>query len=373
MKLARRQPRRGAAEGELRDRRRGDGAAQAAPDEGSVRVHALRARAQLLLRARRAARSDEGGHLLQEGEPHRSEDGRGAPHARRRAISIKGSRSARRGSTRTRSISSPGTTRRWRASARLYRAEGNRVRAQEMVEKALDARPYDIEMREMLGELLWESAELDRALSRAREGGRGGAAQPAGAAHAGAHLRGQGRDATIWPRSSSASRSSRPRTSRSSSISASAYQRMGDNGKAIGAYEEILKKRSAATSTRSSSSATAIGGTTSPTRRSRAYQKVMKISPQDPRPVLPARRGLRGGGQRQQGGAGVPGRAAVQALPRRGVVEPRRDRVPARRSVEGDVVPVARGGARADAAQGALQLRAPAVGEEGARQARSTS
>src|SRR6185369_3957666 len=46
---------------------------------------------------------------------------------------------------------------------RLYRLEGNRVRAQELAEKALEIRPEDIETREIYGELLWENAELERA------------------------------------------------------------------------------------------------------------------------------------------------------------------------------------------------------------------
>src|SRR4029450_13557623 len=49
--------------------------------------------------------------------------------------------------------------------ARIYRAEGNRARAQELVEKALEGGPYDGERREMLGEILWEAAELDQALA----------------------------------------------------------------------------------------------------------------------------------------------------------------------------------------------------------------
>src|SRR5262249_18455248 len=85
-----------------------------------------------------------------------------------------------------------------------------------------------------------------------------------------------------------------------------------------------------------------------------------------PAPLFLARRGLRGDGERRQGGAGVSGCAAVQALSRRGVDEPWCDCLSTRRSVEGDLVLVARGGEGAVAAQGPLQLCAAPVGEEGA-------
>ena len=44
------------------------------------------------------------------------------------------------------------------------------MRATELTEKALEVRPYDIEAREMLGELLWEAAELDRAHAELEQG-----------------------------------------------------------------------------------------------------------------------------------------------------------------------------------------------------------
>ena len=44
----------------------------------------------------------------------------------------------------------------------------------------------------MLGELMWESGELDEAHGRAEKVVAAAAASPAGAAHAGAHLCGRG-------------------------------------------------------------------------------------------------------------------------------------------------------------------------------------
>src|SRR5205085_42958 len=49
--------------------------------------------------------------------------------------------------------------------ARLYRAASRRQPAQEMAARALELRPFDDEMRFLLGQLEWEAGELDKALA----------------------------------------------------------------------------------------------------------------------------------------------------------------------------------------------------------------
>jgi len=168
--------------------------------------------------------------------------------------------------------------------ARLYRAEGNRVRAEELVEKALVERPYDLEMREMLGELLWESAELDRALAELEKV----------VAVAPRNLAARRTLALIYA-AKGATNDLAAELERITQLApddvevkldlGSAYQRMGDNGRAIGAYEEILKK-----DPRNVNALKFVGDCY---RRNKetdkaiaAYQKVMKIQPQDPRPYF---------------------------------------------------------------------------------------
>lgn len=168
--------------------------------------------------------------------------------------------------------------------ARLYRAEGNRTRAEELVEKALVERPYDIEMREMLGELLWESAELDRALAELEKV----------VAVAPRHLQARRTLALIYA-AKGATNDLAAELERITQLApedvevkldlGSAYQRMGDNGRAIGAYEEILK--------RDPKNVNALKFVGDCYRRNRetdkaiaAYQRVMKIQPQDPRPYF---------------------------------------------------------------------------------------
>ena len=204
----------------------------------------------------------------------------------------------------------------------------------------------------MLGEILWESAELDRALAELEKvvGDRRRATCRRGARWR-SSTRPRARP-TIWRRSSSACTQLAPEDVEVKLDLGSAYQRMGDN---VARHRRL--RRDAQAAIRSNVQALKFVGDCY--RRAKetdkaiaAYQKVHEARSRRSAALLPARRGLRGGGQRHQGRAGVPGRAAVQALPRRGVDQPGRDRVPARRSVEGDLVPVARGGAGADAAQG---------------------
>jgi Flp pilus assembly protein TadD len=168
--------------------------------------------------------------------------------------------------------------------ARLYRHDSNRTRTLELVEKALDARPYDVDAREMLGELLWENGDLDAAEIELEK------------------------VIAVAPRSLSARRTialiyaAKGRTQdleeeleRVAELApddveirldlASAYQRTGSLDKAIGAYEEVLKHQP--------KSAVAWKFIGDCYRRKGdhdkaifAYQKVMKLAPEDPRPYF---------------------------------------------------------------------------------------
>ena len=147
----------------------------------------------------------------------------------------------------------------------------------------------------------------------------------------------------------------------------SAYQRIGDNEQGDRRLRRGAQAQPQATSRRSSCSATAIAVSKDPEKAIAAYQRARKLAPEDPRPYFLL------GAAYEEAGDDVKAEAVFQdaqqfqrylgeAWINLGVAG-----VPPRRSVEGQLVPLARGGARADAAQGALQLRAGAVGEEGAR------
>jgi tetratricopeptide (TPR) repeat protein len=167
---------------------------------------------------------------------------------------------------------------------RLYRHDGNRTRTLELVEKALEARPYDIEARETLGELLWESGDLDAAEIELEK------------------------VVAVAPRSLSARRTlaliyaAKGRTQdleeeleRVADIApddveirldlASAYQRTGSLDKAIGAYEEVLKHQpKSAVAWKFIGDCYRRKGDTD--KAITAYQKVMKLAPEDPRPYF---------------------------------------------------------------------------------------
>jgi Flp pilus assembly protein TadD len=168
--------------------------------------------------------------------------------------------------------------------AKLYRVEGNRARAQEMVEKALEIRTWDVDMRVMLGEILWETAELDRALAELEKV----------VAIAPRHLQARRTLALIYAAKGQtndlAAELERIAQLAPDDIDVkldlgSAYQRMGDTTRAIGAYEEILK--------RDPRNVQALKFAGDCYRRARdtdkaiaAYQRVMKLSPSDPRPYF---------------------------------------------------------------------------------------
>ena len=170
------------------------------------------------------------------------------------------------------------------ALVRLYRHDGNRARTLELVEKALEARPYDVEARQVLGELLWESGELDAAETELEK------------------------VIAVTPRSLTARRTlaliyaAKGRTldleqelERVAELApedvevrldlASAYQRTGSLDKAIGAYEEVLRRQP-----KSAIAWKFVGDCYRKKgdldRAVSAYQRVMKLQPEDPRPYF---------------------------------------------------------------------------------------
>jgi Flp pilus assembly protein TadD len=167
---------------------------------------------------------------------------------------------------------------------RLYRHDGNRTRTLELVEKALEARPYDVEARQTYGELLWEGGDLDGAEGELEK------------------------VIAVQPRSLQARRTlaliyaAKGRTSdleaeleRVAELApddveirldlASAYQRTGALDKAITAYEEVIKKQP-----KSAIAWKFVGDCYrrkgEPDKAVTAYQRVMKLSPEDPRPYF---------------------------------------------------------------------------------------
>ena len=167
---------------------------------------------------------------------------------------------------------------------RLYRHDGNRARTQELVEKALEARPYDVEARQVYGELLWENADLDQAKIELEK------------------------VLAVQPRSLNARRTlaliyaAKGQTldleaelERVAELApedvdirldlASAYQRTGSLDKAIGAYEEVLRRQP-----KSAVAWKFVGDCYrrkgEPEKAVVAYQRVMKLQPDDPRPYF---------------------------------------------------------------------------------------
>jgi tetratricopeptide (TPR) repeat protein len=168
--------------------------------------------------------------------------------------------------------------------ARLYRVEGNRTRAQELIEKALEVRADDVEMREMLGEILWESADLDGALAELEKV----------VAIAPRNLQARRTLALIYAAKGQTNDLAAelelvtqlaPEDVDVRLDLGSAYQRMGDTTRAIGAYEEVLKK-----DPRNVNALKFAGDcyrrAKEPDKAIAAYQKVLKLQPSDPRPYF---------------------------------------------------------------------------------------
>ncbi len=167
---------------------------------------------------------------------------------------------------------------------RLYRHDGNRVRTLELVEKALEARPYDVEARLVYGELLWESAELDAAKAELE---KVLAVQPRS-------LQARRTLALIYA-AKGQTQDLEAELERVAELApddveirldlASAYQRTGSLDKAIAAYEEVLK-----TKPKNAVAWKFVGDCYrrkgEPDKAVVAYQRVMKLSPEDPRPYF---------------------------------------------------------------------------------------
>ena len=66
----------------------------------------------------------------------------------------------------------------------------------------------------------------------------------------------------------------------------SAYQRMGAHEKAISATKRCIKKPAEERAGAQDRSVTAIGACASPSKAIAAYQRVMKLAPEDPRPYF---------------------------------------------------------------------------------------
>jgi tetratricopeptide (TPR) repeat protein len=168
--------------------------------------------------------------------------------------------------------------------AHLYRAENRRQQALEMAEKALEARPGDVEMRFLVGDLEWEAGDLDKSLADLLVVT---AAQPG-------HLRACRTLALVY-----AARGDTPALAveleRIAGLApddldvkldlGSAYMRMGKNEQALASYEEVLKKQP--------KNVQALKFTGDLYRRVgeseraiAAYEKVRHLSHDDPRPFF---------------------------------------------------------------------------------------
>jgi Flp pilus assembly protein TadD len=168
--------------------------------------------------------------------------------------------------------------------ARIYRAEGNRARAQELTEKALEVRPYDVDAREMLGELLWEAAELDRALVELE---KVTAVQPKnlGARRTLALVYAAKGDTANLADELEKVQDIAPDDLEVKLDLGSAYQRMGANDKAITAYEEVVKRQP-----KNVQALKMLGDCyrreKEPDKAIAAYQRAKKLAPEDPRPYF---------------------------------------------------------------------------------------
>jgi len=168
--------------------------------------------------------------------------------------------------------------------ARIYRQEGQGKRAMELAEKALEVRPYDVEMREMLGELLWEAAELDRALVELE---KVVAIQPR-------NLPARRTLAQVYAAKGAipdlAAELERVQELAPDDLEVkldlgSAYQRMGAPDRAISAYEEVVKRQP-----KNTQAWKLLGDChrqqKEPDKAILAYQRLKKLAPEDPRPFF---------------------------------------------------------------------------------------
>ena len=167
---------------------------------------------------------------------------------------------------------------------RLYRHDGNRPRTLELVEKALEARPYDADARLTYGELLWEGGDLDASKTELE---KVLAVQPRSLAAR--------RTLALIYAAKGQTADLESELERVAELApddveirldlASAYQRTGSLDKAIAAYEEVLHKQP-----KSVVAWKFVGDCYrrkgEPEKAVVAYQKVMKLAPEDPRPYF---------------------------------------------------------------------------------------
>jgi len=165
--------------------------------------------------------------------------------------------------------------------ARLYRVENKKQPARDMAEKALAARPYDAEMRLLLGTLEYENGEYDKALGDLQ---KVVAARPRDLP---ARRTLAAIDAARGDIEELASELSRIADLAADDLDvrldlAAAYMRLGRNEKAVAVYDEVLKRQP------KHLQALKFTGDLyrrmgDPDRATAVYEKMRKLVPDDPR------------------------------------------------------------------------------------------
>ena len=168
--------------------------------------------------------------------------------------------------------------------ARLYRAENKKQPAREMADKALAARPWDVEMRLLVGTLEAEAGELDRALADLKQVV---AARPKmlAAQRTLAQLFSTRGDIEELAEQLGRVAELAPDDVEVKLDMASAWMRLGKNDKAIAAYEDVLRRQP------KNLSALKFTGDLyrrvgDPQRAIVAYERVRHLAPEDPRPYF---------------------------------------------------------------------------------------
>ncbi len=168
--------------------------------------------------------------------------------------------------------------------AQLYRAENRRQPALEMAERALAARPGDVEMRFLVGDLEWEAGDLDKALADLLlvVGSQPG------------HLKARRTLAMVYAARGDtvdlAAELERIAALAPDDLDVkldlgSAYMRLNKNEQAITAYEDVLKKQPRhLTALKFSGDLYRRVGETE--RAIAAYEKMRRLASDDPRPYF---------------------------------------------------------------------------------------
>lgn len=171
-----------------------------------------------------------------------------------------------------------------RGLVRMYRIEGNSKRAQELAEKAIAARPHDLEVRTILGELLWEAGALDEAQGHLEKVVEVQPRNVAARRTLALIYAAKGETANL------AAELERVQQLAPEDVDVrldlgSAYQRMGVYDRAIAAYEEVIKRQP-----RNAQAYKLLGdcyrGRKDFEKAIAAYQKMLRLSPEDPRPYF---------------------------------------------------------------------------------------